>query len=782
MAQQLISWSAPGDSFVAGVGLTQLPVGTFVLAPLPSILGKFYVFVSPGAVDAGHVNVVIPPASAMAFWLRVLPLNASAAALPIFESLLNINKLNALETMIKPHFVTAVDTTGVSEPDSAEALLATLRIAIDAVPPAQVAVPGVGMGANAATAPNPTLVLDAADFLATEACAGGNNAASRKRVEVRNKFSAVSFGSVNACAGTTMMANLVAALGCHGRGADFDRSDSDAAYTQAALADLMTPSDKSYFNYTQASLRLLDSQKVPVGLIEDVHNAPDFLHEVAWIQLYLNPTTMESALSCRIELAVRSVSMLAYVVDGIADVRSAVLRLAKAAGLSKHLDFSTFEALGAAIADHASEVLAGFDGTESAADRVEAIASTIQASVTRVNSTLVNADGVATLDQARLATRKRMEVNQGPLYAALLEGVSQANSAVCILEVAFSGDEGLGALQFAMAPVISNKVTAGCDVGISVRSAKGAHKSYVAKRIMGNDKYGLFPLVLSDQNVLNIMSGKLSLVNFDEIFLDVTVLTTPGMRSQLTTPGISWAALPTAPLLIGIFERTLSAIGVGAKSTAALAAMIEHVFRMCGDNAVHTAAMIVRAYMQQAESYLLTFAAGPRSSDRFEGPTSEGEAAVVFNAAIGLASKRLLDEQASSVVSPPKRDLVAQDHGRGGDKKKRGNDKRMAAAGNLPPTDSQPGSKATMVEKSSTGKYLRLGSMFYDLAAITKDLSDNKSAFPVEFVHLALLSGNPSHARKLSFCSGAVPSEAMGKPYSGFTASTYKLAAKPSDF
>jgi hypothetical protein len=79
------------------------------------------------------------------------------------------------------------------------------------------------------------------------------------------------------------------------------------------------------------------------------------------------------------------------------------------------------------------------------------------------------------------------------------------------------------------------------------------------------------------------------------------------------------------------------------------------------------------------------------------------------------------------------------------------------------------------------GKYVLIGSTYYNLNACKADIVAQNSSFPVEYAYAALLKSD----NKLAWCpAGAnVPREALTTPFDGFVVNSYALGFdRPSDF
>jgi hypothetical protein len=256
------------------------------------------------------------------------------------------------------------------------------------------------------------------------------------------------------------------------------------------------------------------------------------------------------------------------------------------------------------------------------------------------------------------------------------------------------------------------------------------------------------------------------------------------------------------------FERLLLAFGVDMASVNALVSMLEEIILRGGDDGPHAADNVLREYLREAQELLKAFVGGARSLTQFVGPgvnSAAGRAYTAFMESVvdkikqqellhirgrstsssahskrgatpahgGAASflpsssSSFSSSSMSSSSSPPKKQktvAAASKGGKGGGK-----------------GSSRQGSFAHKVVYGGGGKYVLIGSTYYNLNACKADIVAQNSSFPVEYAYAALLKSD----NKLAWCpAGAnVPREALTTPFDGFVVNSYALGFdRPSDF
>ena len=351
-------------------------------------------------------------------------------------------------------------------------------------------------------------------------------------------------------------------------------------------------------------------------------------------------------------------------------MRSAVQRLAHAAGLEKGLNQAIMEALENKIEEHLRDELDDYSALEPG-KRIAKACDEMQAAIARVQLAY-SRSGEGTTEQARAHMQSELTVNKSAVYANLSTYVKTVEDNSHVLHLFNFGRQNLGAYQFTIQAFYNTKNAPSKDLIVeALHNARVSYGVYLSAEIKGQFEDNIDTFSLREDEVSKLRNMKLASLDVDGLLWRFRCVFVAGFRKQYPKPCM-WPKLPNCMgLAFGPLERLLYALGFNAESMNNLVAMLEETLFLGGADGPASANEILRKYLEEAEQILQTFAMSSRSLDKLQGPAKSGAAFATYIAIKKAAADELRAQQLSfmrgrgaeqsSSTSTPKRGAAALD-------------------------------------------------------------------------------------------------------------------------
>ena len=775
--QRYASFSAAGDNFIGNGGI-QLPAGTYYAISALSWFGKLATLHECATLPSGQVQVT--QGMALAIFLRLEPaFGDGMARLPLLRHVLSDVKLDSFIATMEPLVTAELNRRG-------EDHWANLSAAYEMLGSLQ-----------------HNLVCVPADLLLTEPIVSTASAAVRT---YESKFKNWSFGAMVDVASYQAAANFVQNLGNYARSADKTNSESDFGFLLKLLLAKMPLEDREHRDACAGLTRLFRRSRTPSCFgFDDVKSAPDFLASISQGIELSTDATRSDAWARNISRFIKAFRLTAILLEDAPDQHSALQRLIGAAGLEGGLNQAVMDELESTIDEHLSQSLESYSSLMPAA-RIAKACQDMQASIVRMKRAYSNASE-GTPEQARAQAQSMTSVNKSLQYSGFQHALESAQGSNGF--GVFNPDgQGLGAHQFLLHSLYNSSAPSNDAIVRLLRNLKSQYESYFSQVCQGSFRSTLSPFRLVSDDVTKLCNLDFASFDVDAFLWRFRCSVAADFKEKYPTP-CKWSFIPNCMgNAFAPFERLLLAFGVDMASVNALVSMLEEIILRGGDDGPHAADNVLREYLREAQELLKAFVGGARSLTQFVGPgvnSAAGRAYTAFMESVvdkikqqellhirgrstsssahskrgatpahgGAASflpsssSSFSSSSMSSSSSPPKKQktvAAASKGGKGGGK-----------------GSSRQGSFAHKVVYGGGGKYVLIGSTYYNLNACKADIVAQNSSFPVEYAYAALLKSD----NKLAWCpAGAnVPREALTTPFDGFVVNSYALGFdRPSDF
>ena len=245
----------------------------------------------------------------------------------------------------------------------------------------------------------------------------------------------------------------------------------------------MPEEDREHWDVSPGLLRLFEKSIWPLGVKRPrAATAPDFFAQLGQGIQFNSEATKAEAYANNLALMLDFFPLLARLCQGVSDLRSAVQRLAHAAGLEKGLNQAIMEALENKIEEHLRDELDDYSVLEPG-KRIAKACDEMQAAIARVQLAY-SRSGEGTTEQARAHMQSELTVNKSAVYANLSTYVKTVEDNSHVLHLFNFGRQNLGAYQFTIQAFYNTKNAPSKDLIVeALHNARVSYGVYLSTEI-----------------------------------------------------------------------------------------------------------------------------------------------------------------------------------------------------------------------------------------------------------------------------------------------------------